>query len=109
MSYLRDAAPAKHQRTRLVNDHLLSWPLVRVDDDLFPPGWVMAPHAHHFLQIIYVVSGRGIHHHEGSHSFGPGDILVIEPGAAHGWTNGRCGWLNLIDIGIIVDASAGFG
>lgn len=103
----RAGRPAGMRRTRLINDGLLTWPFVRLDDDRFPPGWRMESHRHSFLQIIYVVSGRGVHHMDGDHPFRAGDLLIVGPQTYHAWSNGRRGWLEVVDIGIDVEGQQG--
>ncbi|MFT3766293.1 MAG: AraC family transcriptional regulator [Minicystis sp.] len=85
---------------RLVYDGLMAAPFLRLNDDRFPPGWVMYPHAHSFIQLIYVVAGRGVHVLDGEQAFGPGDIIIIAPGARHRWRAGQRSWLELIDVGL---------
>lgn len=96
-------SPAAVQRVRLINDTLLTRPFVRLDDDRFPPGWEMRPHVHGFVQILYVIAGRGVHRVDGEHRFGAGDIVVVDAGTPHSWKAGSRGWLELIDIGIELD------
>lgn len=103
----RTKPPAGMRRTRLINDGLLTWPFIRLDDDRFPPGWSMKPHWHSFMQIIYVVAGRGVHHMQGDHPFRAGDLLIVGPQTYHAWSNGRRNWLEMIDIGIDVDGQQG--
>jgi AraC family L-rhamnose operon transcriptional activator RhaR len=52
-----------------------------------PVGQHMPPHAHEFLEIFVVASGSGIHRGaRGSITMGPGDVIVIRPGAWHSFT-----------------------
>jgi AraC-like DNA-binding protein/mannose-6-phosphate isomerase-like protein (cupin superfamily) len=45
-------------------------------------------HRHDFYELVFVFTGRGVHiTEEGSYGIGPGDLFVVPPGVAHGYSD----------------------
>lgn len=45
-------------------------------------------HAHDFLELAFIVEGRGLHHSSlGVHTLRPGDVVLLRPGAWHSYSN----------------------
>src|SRR5689334_17154689 len=57
------------------------------------PFWItrsvqgsLAEHGHEFVELVYVVRGRGLHIFEGaSYAVQAGDVFIINPGETHAY------------------------
>jgi len=58
--------------------HILRYP--------FRPDESIAPHAHEFVELVYVQKGRGLHTYRGqTYAIAEGDVFIIEPNAEHAY------------------------